>query len=179
HFPLVGATTRDGLLTAPLRGRFGIVERLTPYPDKHLQQIVIRAADILDMGISTEAAALIARRSRGTPRVANRFLKRVRDLAQVQGMEFIDADVTNETLARLGVDANGLEDLDRRILAALARATSGTLGLKTIAAAVGEAEDTIEEVYEPHLLRLGFIEKSPRGRIVTEAGIAAIGFPSE
>ncbi len=179
RFTLVGATTRDGLLTAPLRGRFGIVERLTPYPDQHLEEIVIRAAGILDMGIATDAAALIASRSRGTPRVANRFLKRVRDLAQVQGMTSINADVTEETLSRLGVDANGLEELDRRILAALARATSGMLGLKTIAAAVGEAEDTIEEVYEPHLLRLGFIEKSPRGRIVTEAGIAAIGFPGK
>ena len=176
HFTLVGATTRDGLLTAPLRGRFGIVERLIPYPPEDLERIVERAAGILGMKIEPEASKLIAKRSRGTPRVANRFLKRVRDLAQVKASNLIDAAVTEETLSRLGVDANGLEELDRRILSALARATSGTLGLKTIAAAVGEAEDTIEEVYEPHLLRLGFIEKSPRGRIVTQAGIAAIDF---
>jgi Holliday junction DNA helicase RuvB len=174
RFTLVGATTRDGLLTAPLRGRFGIVERLIPYPSSDLERIVVRAAGILGMEIEAEAAELIARRSRGTPRVANRFLKRVRDLAQVQGIPCVNRAVTEETLERLGVDANGLEDLDRRILAVLARATAGTLGLKTIAASVGEAEDTIEEVYEPHLLRLGFIEKSPRGRMVTEAGIAAI-----
>jgi holliday junction DNA helicase RuvB len=176
RFTLVGATTRDGLLTAPLRGRFGIVERLIPYPTEDLERIVTRAAGILGIQINKAAATMIASRSRGTPRVANRFLKRVRDLAQVQGMTRIDEAVAEETLVRLGVDANGLEDLDRRILAALARATSGTLGLKTIAAAVGEAEDTIEEVYEPQLLRLGFIEKSPRGRMVTEAGIAAIQF---
>lgn len=178
RFTLVGATTREGLLTAPLRGRFGIVERLAPYPAEDLVAILLRAAGILEVTLEPAAAELVARRSRGTPRVANRFLRRARDLAQVGGSTTIDAAVAEDCLGRLGVDGHGLEALDREVLTALARATDGTLGLKTLAAAVGEAEDTIEEVYEPHLLRLGFLEKTPRGRTITDAGRAALGGPS-
>ena len=178
RFTLVGATTREGLLTAPLRGRFGIVERLEPYPPADLVAIVTRAAGILEVGIEPDAAHLIAERSRGTPRVVNRFLRRARDVAQVGGSATIDVAVAEDCLGRLGVDGHGLEHLDRAILTALSRATEGTLGLKTLAAAVGEAEDTIEEVYEPHLLRLGFLEKTPRGRTITDAGRAALGGPA-
>ncbi|MDF1801132.1 MAG: Holliday junction branch migration DNA helicase RuvB [Planctomycetota bacterium] len=174
RFTMVGATTREGLLTAPLRGRFGIVERLTPYPAPDLEAILLRAAGILDIGLERSAAERIAGRSRGTPRVANRFLRRARDLAQVGGFETITDPIALDCLGRLGIDANGLESLDRALLEALVRATDGTLGLKTLAAAVGEAEDTIEEVYEPHLLRLGFLEKTSRGRSITDAGRAAL-----
>ena len=174
RFTLVGATTREGLLSSPFRGRFGLVERLAPYPDADLVAILRRSAGILGVTLSPEGAALIAARSRGTPRIANRFLRRVRDFAQVEGQPAIDAAVASGALERLGIDANGLEDLDRRVLACLA-ASTGPVGLKTIAAAVGESEDTIEEVYEPHLLRSGFLQKTSRGRILTAAGREAIG----
>lgn len=174
HFTLVGATTREGLLTAPLRGRFGIVERLAPYPTSDLVAILERAARLLKLDLAPEAAVRLAERSRGTPRVAGRFLRRARDLAEVEGTGRLDLETAEACLARLGVDQHGLEIIDRAILGALSRATDGTLGLKTIAAAIGESEDTIEEVFEPHLLRLGFIEKTSRGRHVTEAGRVAL-----
>jgi len=178
-FTLVGATTREGLLSAAFRGRFGIAERLAPYPVSDLETILVRSARILNVGLAAEAARLIAERARGTPRIANRFLRRVRDLAQVSGVATISAALAHDALARMGVDDNGLEDLDRRILACLANNLGVPVGIKTIAAAVGEAEDTIEEVFEPHLLRCGFVQKTARGRLVTRAGCTAIGLDAE
>jgi len=175
-FTLVGATTREGLLSAPMRSRFGLLERLTPYPDEDLVRILLRSAGILNVSLRTSAAALIASRSRGTPRVANRFLRRARDVAQVSGAKEIDEQLAIESLERLGVDSNGLEEMDRHILACLCRSQGRAVGLKTIAASVGESEDTIEEVFEPHLLRKGFIEKTARGRLVTLQGAQAVGF---
>jgi len=173
HFTLVGATTREGLLSAPFRGRFGHLERLVPYPPEDLVRILERSAGILEVVLEPAAALELAVRSRGTPRVANRFLRRVRDLAQVSGIRRIDAPLVREALLRLGVDQHGLEELDRRILGCLAR-NSEPLGLKTIAAAVGESEDTIEDVFEPHLLRCGFVQKTSRGRRITAAGKRAL-----
>lgn len=174
-FTLIGATTREGLLTAPFRGRFGIAERLVPYPVEDLEQILARSAGILGVDLARGAARLIAERSRGTPRIANRFLRRVRDLAQVLGTKSISTELAADALARLGVDENGLEDLDRRILRCLVQSMPQAVGIKTIAAAVGESEDTIEEVFEPHLLRCGFVQRTARGRLVTRAGCTAIG----
>ena len=178
RFTLVGATTREGLLSSPFRGRFGLVERLSPYPDEDLVLILNRSAGILEVTLGKDAAALIASRSRGTPRIANRFLRRVRDFAQVSGTNAINGSLAADALERLGVDHHGLEDLDRRVLACLAASTA-PVGLKTISAAVGETEDTIEEVYEPHLLRSGFLQKTSRGRLITSAGRRAIGLPPE
>jgi len=174
-FTLIGATTREGLLSAPFRGRFGIAERLEPYPVADLEKIVVRSASILNVEIDASAAHLIASRSRGTPRIANRFLRRVRDLAQVLRAARVDARIAGDSLARMGVDPNGLEELDRRILRVLVQNAPAAVGIKTIAAAVGEAEDTIEEVFEPHLLRCGFVQKTSRGRMVTREGCLAIG----
>lgn len=175
HFTLVGATTRDGLLSAPFRGRFGLLERLSPYPAEDLMKILARSAGILGVEILPAAAERIASRSRGTPRIANRFLRRVRDLAQVRKAGAIDETLAAEALEMLGVDENGLEEMDRALLRCLARNRGNPVGLKTIAAAVGESEDTIEEVFEPHLLRGGFLQKTSRGRVITEAGRRAIG----
>ncbi len=174
-FTLVAATTREGLLSSPFRGRFGILERLDPYPPEDLVRILRRAADLLQVPLEEEGARILARRSRGIPRVALRFLRRARDEAQVNGKGSIDEEVAKKTLERLGIDAVGLEEMDRRILMVLARAHGRPLGLKTIAAAVAEAEDTIEEVYEPFLIRLGFLEKTPKGRILTPAGRNHLG----
>lgn len=175
RFVLVGATTREGLLSAPFRGRFGVLERLTPYPDSDLVAIVQRSARLLGIPIAEDAALALGERSRGTPRVVNRFLRRSRDLAQVSGTPQITLAIALEALQRMGVDRHGLEELDRRILHCLARSAARPIGLKTIAAAVGEAEDTIEDVFEPHLLRCGFIERTSRGRLITRAGCVAIG----
>jgi Holliday junction DNA helicase RuvB len=174
RFVLVGATTREGLLSAPFRGRFGLLERLTPYPAEDLERIVARSARLLRLEIEPGAARLLAERSRGTPRIANRFLRRVRDLAQVGGRARADAELVADALARLGVDEHGLEDMDRSILACLARNLGQPVGLKTLAAAVGESEDTIEEVFEPHLLRSGFMQKTSRGRVLTPEGARAL-----
>ncbi|HUR28931.1 MAG TPA: Holliday junction branch migration DNA helicase RuvB [Planctomycetota bacterium] len=176
-FMLVGATTREGLLSAPFRGRFGHLERLVPYPVSDLTRILARSAAILGVELEPDAAEAIGLRSRGTPRIANRFLRRVRDLAQVRGSERITRDIAVAALERLGVDDKGLDDLDRRILAVLAKQPDRPLGLKTIAAEVGESEDTIEEVFEPHLLRSGFLERTSRGRCITDEGLRAIGAP--
>ena len=181
-FTLVGATTREGRLTAAFRGRFGIHEKLEPYPPSHLVQILRRTARILRIELSAVAAEQLAERARGTPRIANRLLRRLRDLAQVRGAPSIDAAIAHEGLARLGIDDLGLEETDRRILALLNRARPGTLGLKTIGAGIGEAEETIEEVYEPHLLRLELIRKTARGRELTPRGhewCVAHGFIAE
>jgi Holliday junction DNA helicase RuvB len=174
-FTLIGATTREGLLTAPFRGRFGIAERLEPYPVEDLEKIVVRSAAILSVKLDPRAARLIAERSRGTPRIANRFLRRVRDLAQVLHAPVVDVKLASEALQRMGVDQNGLEDIDRRILKVLLANAPAAVGIKTIAAAVGEEEDTIEEVFEPHLLRAGFLQKTARGRLITPNGCVAIG----
>ena len=178
-FTLVGATTREGLLSAPMRSRFGLLERLSSYPDEDLVRILLRSSGILNTSLSASAALLIASRSRGTPRVANRFLRRARDVAQVSGAKEIDERLATESLERLGVDSNGLEEMDRHILSCLCRSQGRAVGLKTIAASVGESEDTIEEVFEPHLLRKGFIEKTARGRLVTLQGAQAVGFAFE
>jgi Holliday junction DNA helicase RuvB len=174
-FTLVGATTREGLLSAPFRSRFGIAERLSPYPVEDLEKILRRSADILGVDLAPDAARTIAERSRGTPRIANRFLRRVRDMAQVRGEKRVGAALAREALAALGVDDNGLEELDRRILQVLVQSGGQPVGIKTIAAAVGETEDTIEDVFEPHLLRQGFVHKTGRGRVVTRSGCGAIG----
>jgi Holliday junction DNA helicase RuvB len=175
RFTLVGATTREGLLSAPFRGRFGHFERLVPYPVEDLVQILMRSARILGVGLTEPAAKILAERSRGTPRIANRFLRRVRDLAIVSKVSEIEGGLAEEALERLGVDEFGLEEMDRAILRCLAQNDGQPLGLKTLAAAVGEAEDTIEDVYEPHLLRGAFIQRTARGRMLAERGYRVLG----
>ncbi len=168
-FTLIGATTRAGLLNAPFRDRFGIVERLNFYDRKSLQQILERDAKILNISLNTDGAEEIARRSRGTPRVAIRLLKRVRDFAQVQGDGMIDKNLANSALNLLGVDRFGLDSMDRRILQLIhEKYAGGPVGVETIAAALSEERDTIEEVYEPFLLQEGFLQKTQRGRMITE-----------
>lgn len=168
-FTLIGATTRAGLLNAPFRDRFGIVERLNFYDRKSLQQILERDAKILNISIQAVGAEEIARRSRGTPRVAIRLLKRVRDFAQVQGNGIIDKELANSALNLLGVDRFGLDSMDRRILLLIhEKYAGGPVGVETIAAALSEERDTIEEVYEPFLLQEGFLQKTQRGRMITE-----------
>jgi len=167
RFTLVGATTREGLLSAPFRARFGLQEKLDTYPAAELATIVARSAEALQVKLSADAALFIAERSRGTPRVANRFLRRVRDLAQERFGNVIDVDVAAQGLERLGVDGHGLCALDRRILATILRHGGGPVGLKTIAVAVGEEERTIEDVYEPYLIREGLLRRTPQGRCVS------------
>lgn len=168
-FTLIGATTRSGLLTSPLRARFGINFRLDYYNAALLQTIVERSAGILNIKISKEAAHEIARRSRGTPRIANALLRRVRDFAQVIGKGHIDMDVTQHALKALNVDENGLDEMDNRILTAIIdKFKGGPVGISTIAIAVGEQAGTIEEVYEPFLIQEGYLARTPRGREVTD-----------
>ena len=170
-FTLVGATTRTGLLTTPLRDRFGMTYRLEHYEPEELAIIVRRSARILDVGIAEDAAKEIARRARGTPRVANRILRRVRDVAEVRHDGAVSLDVAREALDLLEVDGHGLERVDRELLRAIAhKFDGGPVGLSTLAVALGEEPDTIEDVYEPYLLQLGLIQRTPRGRIVTELG---------
>jgi Holliday junction DNA helicase RuvB len=173
-FTLVGATTREGLLSAPFRSRFGIVERLEPYPSKDLEQIILRAAGRLGVEIEADAAQLCAERSRSTPRMALRILRRVRDLAQVRGAGRIDAALAREGLDRLRIDHLGLEEVDRKLLKALIQ-NGDAVGLKTLAAMIDEAEDTLEEVLEPHLLRCGLIARTPRGRQATSLAYRHLG----
>src|SRR5262245_40863950 len=175
RFTLVGATTREGLLAAPFRARFGLVERLDPYPVDDLARIVRRSASVLEVEVDEPAAALLASMARGTPRVANRFLKRVRDLAQVTAGNRIDAAVAADGLRRLGVDAHGLLEMDRRILDVLVHSGGRALGLKTLGAAVGEDERTLEDVYEPHLLRSGLLIRTPQGRRPTPRAYSLLG----
>ena len=168
-FTLVGATTRAGMLTAPLRDRFGVVNRLEFYNVTELMQIILRSAAVLGVSIDDEGALEIAKRSRGTPRLANRLLKRVRDFAQVEGDGAIDYDVAKTALDRLEVDSMGLDNTDRNILETMIhKCGGGPVGLDTLAAAIGEDSGTLEEVYEPYLIKNGFINRTPRGRIVTE-----------
>jgi holliday junction DNA helicase RuvB len=175
-FTLVGATTRTGLLTTPLRDRFGMTFRLGYYEPAELGVIVRRSAGILGVEIDSEAADEIARRSRGTPRIANRILRRVRDVAEVRHEGAITTEVADEALELLEVDGEGLERADRELLAAITeRFGGGPVGLSTLAVALGEEPDTIEDVYEPYLLQLGYIQRTPRGRIVTELGRAHLG----
>ncbi|WP_247747239.1 Holliday junction branch migration DNA helicase RuvB [Alkalihalobacillus sp. BA299] len=167
-FTLVGATTRAGLLSAPLRDRFGVLSRLEYYNEKELAQIVIRTADILEVELGEDAALEIARRSRGTPRIANRLLRRVRDFAQVQGDGKITAPLAHHALERLQVDRLGLDHIDHKLLMGIIeKFRGGPVGIDTIAATIGEEPDTIEEVYEPYLLQIGFLQRTPRGRVVT------------
>jgi Holliday junction DNA helicase RuvB len=175
-FTLVGATTRTGLLTTPLRDRFGMTYRLEHYQPEELARIVRRSARILDVEVAGEAAEEIARRARGTPRVANRILRRVRDVAEVRHDGAVTIEVAREALELLEVDGHGLERVDREILAAVVRKfDGGPVGLSTLAVALGEEPDTIEDVYEPYLLQLGLIQRTPRGRIVTKLGRAFVG----
>ena len=168
-FTLVGATTRAGMLTAPLRDRFGVVNRLEFYNVTELMQIILRSAAVLGVSIDDEGALEIAKRSRGTPRLANRLLKRVRDFAQVEGDGAIDYDVAKTALDRLEGDSMGLDNTDRNILETMIhKFGGGPVGLDTLAAAIGEDSGTLEEVYEPYLIKNGFINRTPRGRIVTE-----------
>jgi Holliday junction DNA helicase RuvB len=176
RFTLVGATTRAGLLTAPLRNRFGVVHRLDYYSDEELHRIIIRSAKILGVEISPEGAAELAGRSRGTPRVANRILRRVRDYAQVLGDGVISQELAHMALERLEVDERGLDDMDRRILQTLiGKFEGGPVGLETLAMAVGEEKDTIEDIYEPFLIQSGFLARTPRGRTATRLAFDHFG----
>jgi Holliday junction DNA helicase RuvB len=175
-FTLVGATTRKGLLTAPLRARFGIDFRYDYYTADLLTLIVLRSAGILGVQISEEGAKEIARRSRGTPRVANRLLRRTRDFAEVEGDGTIDLSVADRSLNALNVDRRGLDEMDARILRALIdKYRGGPTGLNTIAVAVGEEAGTLEEVYEPYLIQEGFLERTPRGRVATPQAYKHLG----
>lgn len=177
-FTLIGATTRAGLLSAPLRDRFGVVSRLEFYTVDELAFIVSRAAEILEVSIVGEAAAEIAMRSRGTPRIANRLLKRVRDFAQVRGDGIITHDIAQSALSLLQVDPQGLDDIDHKMLRAMMVTFSGRpVGLDTIAATIGEESQTIEDVYEPYLMQIGFLQRTPRGRIATESAYRHLGLP--
>jgi len=176
RFTLVGATTRVGLLTAPLRNRFGVVHRLDYYSDEELDRIIVRSAKVLGVEISPEGATELARRSRGTPRVANRILRRVRDFAQVLGDGVITQELAHMALERLEVDERGLDDMDRRILQTLiGKFDGGPVGLETLAIAVGEEKDTIEDIYEPFLIQVGFLARTPRGRTVTRLAFDHFG----
>jgi holliday junction DNA helicase RuvB len=176
HFTLVGATTRTGLLTTPLRDRFGMTFRLGYYEPGELATIVLRSASILDVAIEERAADEIASRARGTPRVANRILRRVRDVAEVRHAGSITLDIAREALELLEVDDVGLERTDRELLdAVLRKFEGGPVGLSTLAVTLGEEPDTIEDVYEPYLLQLGFLQRTPRGRVITALGRAHLG----
>jgi len=177
-FTLVGATTRTGLLTTPLRDRFGLIFRLSFYEPGELATIVHRSARILRVAIADEAADEIARRSRGTPRIANRILRRVRDVAEVRHEGAITAEIAAEALELLEVDGEGLERIDRELLWTIAhKFGGGPVGLSTLAVALGEEQDTIEDVYEPYLLQQGLIKRTPRGRVITERGFGHLGLP--
>src|SRR5512136_194144 len=176
HFTLIGATTRAGLLTSPLRDRFGVVFRLDFYSEADLVQIVTRSAGILNVTITAEGAFELARRSRGTPRVANRLLRRVRDFAQVLGDGTIDQRVAHHALDRLNVDERGFDEMDRRILQTIIEKFSGgPVGIDTLAVAVSEERDTIEDVYEPYLIQAVFLARTPRGRVATRLAYAHFG----
>ncbi len=177
-FTLIGATTRVGLLTAPLRDRFGVISRLELYSVDELTKIVERSAGLLDVEIDAEGAAEIASRSRGTPRLANRFLKRVRDFAQIKANGVITHEVADMALKRLEVDELGLDSIDNRMLCAMIENFGGgPVGLETIAATIGEEPNTIEDVYEPYLLQLGFISRTPRGRVATRLAYEHFNIP--
>ena len=175
-FTLVGATTRPGLLSSPLRSRFGILLRLEFYTDDELRFIVERSAEVLGVEIERDGAAEIAMRSRGTPRIANRLLRRVRDYAQVRANGRIDRDVAMRALDLLEIDAHGFDELDRRLLRTIIeKYDGGPVGLNTLAAALAEEEDALEAVYEPFLMQIGFIDRTPRGRVATKLAYAHLG----
>ncbi|CAN5203348.1 Holliday junction branch migration DNA helicase RuvB [soil metagenome] len=175
-FTLIGATTRSGLLTSPLRARFGITSRLGYYDSKLLQKILVRSAGILNVPMNEEAAHEIARRSRGTPRIANALLRRVRDFAQIKGNGSIDMEIAQYSLQALNVDKNGLDEMDIRILSAIIdKFKGGPVGITTISTAVGEEAGTIEEVYEPFLIQEGYLIRTPRGRQATEQAYKHLG----
>ena len=168
-FTLVGATTRAGDLTSPLRDRFGIVNKLQYYSVEELTDIVKRTSEVLDMMITDDAAYVLATRSRGTPRIANNLFKRVRDFALVDGLDYIDVDVTNKALDRLKIDAKGLDETDKEILITIInKFNGGPVGIDSLATAIGEEVSTIEDMYEPYLIQIGYIKRTSRGRIVTE-----------
>ncbi|MEX0608184.1 MAG: Holliday junction branch migration DNA helicase RuvB [Balneolaceae bacterium] len=176
HFTLVGATTRKGLLTAPLRARFGIDMRLDYYDVELLQGIALRTANIMGVGITETGAHEIARRSRGTPRIVNKLLRRTRDFAQVAGMDTINDKIADKALNALDVDSNGLDDMDIRLLRAIIENyDGGPVGLSTLGVAVGEDKGTIEEVYEPFLIKEGFLQRTPKGRITTKKAYQYLG----
>ena len=176
RFTLVGATTRIGLIAAPLRARFGLVNRLDYYQPDDLSAIIKRSAEKLGVGIDDEGALEIARRSRGTPRIANNLLKRVRDYAQVKAGNFITGKTAEESLSLLEIDPNGLDDMDRRILETICvKFGGGPVGLSTIAVSVGEEADTVEEAYEPFLIMEGYIERTPKGRVATRLAWKRLG----
>jgi Holliday junction DNA helicase RuvB len=175
-FTLVGATTRSGLLTAPLLSRFGIKSRLEYYPTEVLQRIILRASELLKVKVTSDAAMEIARRSRGTPRIANGLLRRMRDFAQVLGNGVVDLAIAEHGLRALNVDENGLDEMDNRILTTMIdKFKGGPVGINNIATAVGEEAGTIEEVYEPFLIQEGFIIRTPRGREVTDKAYRHLG----
>lgn len=178
RFTLIGATTRAGQLSAPLRDRFGMILRLEMYTPDQLASIVQRSADLLGIGIDPQGAMEIATRSRGTPRIANRLLKRARDFAEVMGNGIITQDIANIALSRMEIDSLGLDNIDRMLLNAMIQYyNGGPVGLDTIAAAIGEEAVTIEDVYEPYLMQIGFLSRTPRGRMVTPAGYKHLGIP--
>ena len=177
-FTLVGATTRAGSLSAPLRDRFGVPLRLHYYDEESLQQIVLRSASLYDVPIDEEAALRIAYRSRGTPRIANRLLRRVRDFAQVRGDGTITVPIADEALTFLQVDSHGLDEIDHKMIRQMIEHfNGGPVGLDTIAATIGEESITIEDVYEPYLLQIGFLQRTPRGRVVTKTAYDHFGYP--
>mgnify|MGYP001404351182 FL=1 len=179
-FTLIGATTRAGLLTSPLRDRFGVINKLEMYTPKELKLIVERSAEILGIEIESDAAEEIARRSRGTPRIANRILKRVRDFAQVKGEGLITKEIADMSLDALEIDSIGLDGVDRNLLFSIIdKFAGGPVGLETLAATTGEEPNTIEDVYEPYLLQLGFINKTPRGRVATKLAYEHFGLRYE
>ena len=176
RFTLIGATTRSGLLTAPLLTRFPVRERLDYYQGEDLQTIVLRSARLLDVETDPDGAAEIARRSRGTPRIANNLLRRVRDYAQVRGDGRISGEIADKALAMLEIDQDGLDEMDKRILEAIiVKFSGGPVGLSSLAVAVGEEPDTLEEVYEPYLILEGYLNRTPQGRVATEASFQKIG----
>jgi Holliday junction DNA helicase RuvB len=176
RFTLIGATTRTGLLTSPMRDRFGVISRLDYYTHEDLEKILLRSAKILKVEISNEAAREIARRARGTPRVANRLLKRVRDFAQVKGSGVIEIDITREALRAMEVDERGFDEMDRKLLLTIMeKFNGGPVGIETLAASVREEKETIEDVYEPYLLQEGFIERTSRGRVATQLAYEHFG----
>ena len=175
-FTLIGATTRIGLLTAPLRDRFGVINRLELYTPQELANIVVRSARVLNIDIDEAGAIEIARRSRGTPRIANRLLKRVRDFAQVKYNSIIDEEVAKDSLDILEVDKNGLDLIDKKLLLCMIeKFDGGPVGVETLAVSIGEEAETIEDVYEPYLIQQGFIKRTPRGRVVTKIGYDYFG----
>jgi Holliday junction DNA helicase RuvB len=176
RFTLIGATTRTGLLTSPLRDRFGVIDRLEFYDPKELTRIIFRTAGIFGVEMTDDAAVEIARRSRGTPRIANRILRRIRDFAQVKGNGTVDIDITRHSLSALDIDERGLDVMDRRLLSTIIeKFNGGPVGIETLSAALREERDTLEDVYEPYLLQEGLIERTPRGRLATKHAYQHLG----